>query len=79
MEAARRQREERRLSFEARSLDLVLWPRGSSGSGSALEASSATDLWVGFGHAKPGEVNDAVQFGGDTHVPTYVDHSPEPG
>ncbi|KAG2331805.1 hypothetical protein Bca52824_002985 [Brassica carinata] len=37
-------------------------------SASALEASSAMDLWVGFGHAKTGEDNNAVQLGGDTHV-----------
>ncbi|CAN6852155.1 unnamed protein product [Brassica oleracea var. botrytis] len=45
----------RGFSFEARSSDPVLWSRGSSGSGSALEASKAADLWVGFGHISPGE------------------------
>ncbi|KAF2565173.1 hypothetical protein F2Q70_00015812 [Brassica cretica] len=50
----------RGFSFEARSSDPVLWSRGSSGSGSALEASKAADLWVGFGHTSPGEAYGEV-------------------
>lgn len=50
------------VEFEARSFDLFLWLQGSSRSGSTLEASSAMDLWVGFGHTKTGEVNNVVQF-----------------
>ncbi|CAN7139356.1 unnamed protein product, partial [Brassica rapa subsp. narinosa] len=58
----RRQREEQQLGFEARSLDSVLWPRGSYRSGFALEASTETDLWVGIGHASSGEVDGEVRF-----------------
>ncbi|CAN6803372.1 unnamed protein product [Brassica oleracea] len=50
----------RGFSFEARSSDPVLWSRGSSGSGSALKASKAADLWVGFGHTSPGEAYGEV-------------------